>query len=218
VAKRARVLRNTQAGNHAQALRNHLVQVTQRLLAAHGLTGLTTRLIAKEAEVSDGVLYNHFTDKDELVITALSDRITDLVRRHLDNCPEPGEQDLRSGLARLARLSLQFQTETLPLVSALLSRPELIHQLLEHLHANEPGPHLLWRRIICYIEAEQQLGTVAADVDPLTVVQVLFGVQHLAVLFDVLGNHPHNTPPGVIPDEERLVAFLTRACAATQRP
>jgi AcrR family transcriptional regulator len=213
VARRARVLRNAHAGDHVQALRHHLIQVTQRLLAAHGLTGLTTRVIAREAEVSDGVLYNHFADKDELVVTALADQITNLVQRYLDECPEPGRQDLRSGLTRLARLSLHFQAEALPLIGALLSRPELIHRLLEQLHAGEPGPQLLWARIVGYVEAEQQLGTVSADVDPLTVAQVLFGVQHLTVLLGTLSNDPRRSLPGMAPDEERLVAFLTRACS-----
>jgi AcrR family transcriptional regulator len=87
VARRARVLRDQQAGEHPQALRRHLIEVTQRLLAAHGLTGLTTRVIAREAQVSDGVLYNHFTDKDELVVAALGERITGSVARYLDACP-----------------------------------------------------------------------------------------------------------------------------------
>jgi AcrR family transcriptional regulator len=213
VAKRARALRGEQVGNHAQALRRHLVQVTQRLLAAHGLTGLTTRVIAREAEVSDGVLYNHFADKDELVVAALTDRITDLVRRHLDDCPRPGQQDLRTGLAQLLQLSLRIQTEALPLVSALLSRPDLIHQLLEQLHANEPGPQLLWEHVVGYIKAEQELGTVAPDVDPATVAQVLLGAQHLAALSQAFRHDARGDPPPLAPNEDQLVTFLLRACA-----
>lgn len=219
MARRARVLRDGRVGDHAQALRRHLVQVTQRLLAAHGVAALTTRVIAREAEVSDGVLYNHFADKDDLVVTALADQITELVRHHLDDCPRPGAQDLRSGLTRLARLSLRFQAAALPLIGALLSRPDLIHRLLEQLHTSEPGPQLLWARIVDYVGGEQQRGTVADDVDPATVAQVLFGVQHLAVLFDAMGGSAGQraseaTPsPGVFPDQEQLIAFLVRACA-----
>lgn len=215
MARRARVLHDQQAGQHPQALRRHLIEVTQRLLAAHGLTGLTTRGIAREAQVSDGVLYNHFSDKDELVVAALAERITDQVRRYLDDCPRPGEQDLRSGLAQLARLSQAFQAEALPLIGALLSRPELIHRLLVQLHAGEPDPQLLWGRIITYLEGEQELGTVAPDIDPLIVAQILFGVEHLSVLFTVLGGGAAaaGPPPGATPDQDRLVAFLVRACA-----
>lgn len=213
MARRARVLRGAQAGDHAQALRRHLVQVTQRLLAAHGLTGLTTRVIAREAEVSDGVLYNHFADKDELVVIALADQITEVVRRHLDTCPRPGEQDLPTGLALLARLSLDFQAETLPLIAGLLSRPELVHRLLTHLHAGEPGPQRLLARVMDFLKGEQERGTIGEDVDPFTVAHVLFGVQHLAALFGALAGDPHHPPPGAAPSEEQLVRFLVRACS-----
>lgn len=206
------MLQGEQAGNHAQALRRHLVRVTQRLLAAHGLTGLTTRMIAREAEVSDGVLYNHFADKDELVVTALTEQITELVRRYLDTCPRPGEQDLATGLALLARHSRDFQAEALPLIGGLLSRPELIHRLLTRLHADEPGPQVLLARVVDFLVAEQQRGIVARDADPFTIAHVLFGVQHLAVLFGALGGDPHHPPAGAVPDERRLVDFLTRAC------
>jgi AcrR family transcriptional regulator len=189
--------------------------VTQRLLAAHGLTGLTTRVIAREAEVSDGVLYNHFSDKDDLVVTALADQITTVVQRHLDTCPEPGEQDLPAGLALLARLSLGFQAEILPLLAALLSRPELVHRLLTQVHTNEPGPQQILARVVDFLAAEQQRGTVAKDVDPVTVAHVLVGVQYLAVLVGALSGDPHHPPPGSVPDEAHLVGFLTRACAAT---
>jgi len=75
--RRATVLSedNTSPG----ALRRHLIAVTQHLLTAHGLTGLTTRQIAREAQVADGVLYNHFANKDDLVLTALGERATELV-------------------------------------------------------------------------------------------------------------------------------------------
>ena len=54
------------------ALRRHLIDVTQRLLAAHGSAGLTTREIAREAQVADGLLYNHFAGKGDLVVTAVA--------------------------------------------------------------------------------------------------------------------------------------------------
>jgi AcrR family transcriptional regulator len=209
-------LEGDQSGDPAQALRRHLIEVTQRLLASHGLTGMTTRAIARDAQVSDGVLYNHFAGKDDLIVSALADQIIALVRHYLADCPEPGDQDLRAGLDRLARLSLTFQADALPLIGALLSRPDLIHQLLMRLHANDPGPQLLWERIVRYVRGEQHLGTVAADVDPLTVAQIIFGVQHLAALFAALGPSPAQPPPDALPDHERLVDFLVRAC--TPRP
>ncbi len=209
--RRARVLRDQQAGDQPQALRRHLVQVTQRLLADHGLAGLTTRVIARAAQVSDGVLYNHFADKDELVVAALTEQLGEVVARHLGDVPEPGAQDLREGLTRLARLGLAFQSEALPLIGALLGRPELMHRLLRDLHSIEPGPQAISARVTDYLQGEQRLGTVDPDVDLGMVTQVLFGVQHLAALFGVLGGA---TPAPA--ETDRLVTFLLRACATVR--
>ena len=107
-ARRARVLRDQDGGDRPQALRHHLIAVTQRLLAAHGLGGLTTRGIAREAEVSDGVLYNHFAGKDELVVTALAEKLEELGAQFHRDCPRAGAQDLRTGLTVLVRRR-QFQ-------------------------------------------------------------------------------------------------------------
>jgi AcrR family transcriptional regulator len=227
VARRARALTGDLGGDPAQALRRHLIEVTQRLLAAHGLTTMTTRRIAREAQVADGVLYNHFADKDALVVTALAEQITTLVQRFLDGCPAPGAQDLRDGLTQLARLSRRFQSDALPLVAALLSRPDLVHQLLAQLHANDPGPQLLWGRIAEYVRGEQQRGSISSAVDPLTVAHVLFGVEHLGALFAALAGGDNDPAHGgadpstarrrpddpSLPDEGHLVDFVLRACA-----
>jgi AcrR family transcriptional regulator len=52
-------------------LREHLLAAAERLLAESRPQALTTRAIARAAGVSDGVLYNYFADRDELVLEAL---------------------------------------------------------------------------------------------------------------------------------------------------
>jgi len=209
-ARRARDLRDQQAGEHPQALRRHLIAVTQQLLAAHGLTGLTTRGIAREAQVSDGVLYNHFADKDELIVAALAEQVGDLTARFLADCPTPGAQDLRTGLTALVRLSRQFQAESLPLLSGLLSRPDLMHAVLDRVHTGDRAAQLLWVRIQEYLAGEQELGTVAAHVDPHVVTHVIFGTGHLQVLADVVAPGLTEVPTGDPLDG--VVDFLVRAC------
>jgi AcrR family transcriptional regulator len=240
-ARRARVLRDQDGGDHPQALRHHLIGVTQRLLAAHGLTGLTTRGIARAAQVSDGVLYNHFADKDELVVTALAERLTQLSAQFHRDCPRPGAQDLRTGLTVLVRRCQQFQTQALPLLGAVITRPDLLHQLLARVHTTGSGPQLLWQAICSYLTAEQEQGTLAADVDPQTLTEIVFSTCQLHVLASMFGGHPAGpatdpaTPDSATPDSatdpatpgpaapapapdpgpatDRLVAFLLRACA-----
>jgi AcrR family transcriptional regulator len=214
-ARRARVLRDQQGGDHPQALRHHLIGVTQRLLALHGLTGLTTRGIAREAQVSDGVLYNHFAHKDELVVTALAERMAELSSQFSLACPRPGEQDLHTGLNALMQLCWDFQTQTFPLIGVLLSRPDLLHELLARVHVGDSAPQLLWQEVCDYLAGEQQRGTLSPDVDPHTVAEIVFSACQLHVLANLLsGRHGTMPPPGQPskPPVERLVTFLLRAC------
>lgn len=214
-ARRARVLSDLEAGSPRQTLHRHLIKVTQRLLAAHGLAGLTTRGIAREARVSDGVLYNHFADKDELVLAALVEQVADLGTRYTIRCPKAGEQDLRAGLTAVVELSLEFLAEVLPLVGGLITRPDLMHRLLSAVHAGDQAPPPLWRAIEDYVAAEQREGRIAADLDPRTVTHVIFGAGQLPVVADLLGRQ--GTQPQDLGSPERarldpLVDFLVRAC------
>jgi AcrR family transcriptional regulator len=217
-ARRARVLRDQGPSSHREALHRHLVQVTQRLLAAHGLSALTTRGIAREAEVSDGVLYNHFADKDELVVAALTEQFADLGTRYGPRCPRPGEQDLRTGLTAAIHLTREYLTEALPLVGGLISRPDLVHRLFAAVHADDQAPPLLWLAVRDYLVAEQHLGNVAAEVGPATVAHLIFGACQLPVLAALLGRDGGGEARLAAmghAEVEPMVEVLLRACAPT---
>lgn len=213
--RRVRVLgQQGDQGNHAQALHRHLIQVTQRLLAAHGLAGLTTRSIAREAQVADGVLYNHFADKDDLVVSALVERLTELGAEFATARPRAGGQDLRTGLTVLIVECRRFQVDAFPLVAGLLGRPDLMHALFTRLHTTGGHmPPLVWGDILDYLTGEQRLGTISADVSSETIASVIFGASQLDTLRRPMtwGAREPDVDPGH--DEVAdLVETLVRAC------
>ena len=218
MARSARVLRDQHGP--PQALRQHLIDVTQRLLAAHGVTGLTTRTIAREAQVADGVLYNHFADKDDLVVVALVERFTQLGQQFAAGCPRPGAQDLREGLRTVVQQCRRFQSDAFPMLAGLLGRPDLLHALFTRLHGVDGRmPLLVWGDIVDYLAGEQALGTISPDVAPDTITSVIFGASQLDALREPLtwattGSAPEApaTPGGPDPAIDRLVDVLVRAC------
>ena len=52
-------------------LREYLIMTAARLIDERGSAGLSVRDIAREAQVADGVLYNYFEDKEDLLAHAL---------------------------------------------------------------------------------------------------------------------------------------------------
>ena len=218
MARSARVLRDQHGP--PQALRQHLIDVTQRLLAAHGVTGLTTRTIAREAQVADGVLYNHFADKDDLVLVALVERFTQLGLQFTAGCPRPGAQDLRDGLRTVVQQCRRFQSDAFPMVAGLLGRPDLLHALFTQLHGVDGRmPPVAWGDIVDYLTAEQALGTISPDVAPHTIATVIFGASQFDALREPLtwaatGGAPEPPADPAAPDAaiDQLVEVLVRAC------
>jgi len=106
-------------------LRDHLIAVTARLIAEHGAAGLTVRRIAREARVADGVLYNHFADKEELLAHALRAHVS-AVERTLRQPPPPADVGIEDGLRARIAYALALHAAILPAFAGLLAEPKVL--------------------------------------------------------------------------------------------
>ena len=66
--------------------RQNIISATERLFQTHGLARLTTREIAREAGVAEGLIYHHFKDKAELIHEVVEQSMHD-VKDVLQNLP-----------------------------------------------------------------------------------------------------------------------------------
>ncbi len=211
--RRAKGVKGRVGDDPATALRNHLIDTAERLLAERPVAAITTRDIARAAEVSDGVLYNYFAGKDELLVTALVRRFGNIVARHDADLPLPGSATVEENLNAFARASLGQLAEALPLVAALLTEPPLLHRFFEEVHGESFGPQLIFVRLSEYLRGECELGRLpAVDVEAAT--DLLIGATSLVALSHALG------APGVDVDARlpAMVGLLTRGLAATPPP
>jgi AcrR family transcriptional regulator len=170
--RKAAVLRDGE-----QSLREHLIATAERLLSERGTAGLTVRAIAREAGVADGVLYNHFADKEELLALALYAHVR-TVERGLGDLPEPGggsvEENLRTHLA----YGLALHRAILPAFAGLLTQPGVLARFAD---LQAPGEE--WRdRLTAYLRAERKLGRLAHNAKVDAAAAMIVGVCHDAVL------------------------------------
>ena len=206
--RRARAVQGHLESDPAGALRRHLVTVTRRLLAAHGLGGLTTREIARAADVSDGVLYNHFADKDELILEALGLELASLGVQFRKAMPAPDTATVEANLIAIAHACTAFQAGALPLAGALLGRAELFSRFLELSHAGESGPQHIIAAVAGYLDAEKQAGRAADNADSTTLAVMMFG----ACQAQLLGAHfGQLTGTANERDSRPMVAVLMRS-------
>jgi AcrR family transcriptional regulator len=154
----ARALRGRVGDDPAIALRDLLIDTAERLIGERPPSSLTTREIARAAGVSDGVLYNYFADKNDLVLTALVRRHTRTLGSYDLALPEPGSGDVVENLTACARAAIDLVGRTLPAAGALFSEPDLLHRFFAEIHRSPLGPERMVGPIAGYLAGEQQLG------------------------------------------------------------
>jgi AcrR family transcriptional regulator len=194
-------------------LRDHLIAAAARLIGRRRSTVLTVREIAQEANVADGVLYNHFANKEELIVQAVHAHVTSLVERMIGHLPEATAQgDVEENLRAYLNRGLEFLTAILPIFAGLPSQPRMLARFGEMSANTEHGMplHLVLRD---YLQAEQELGRVAATVNPDAAATMIIGACHDLVLPHLLYRPPPVTvdiPAGFVDD---LISALWRGIA-----
>ena len=179
--RRAAVLRTLSADPEA-TLREHLVAATEQLLEHRPFGELTTRVIAHHAGVSDGVLYNHFANKHELLMAALLRRYGRLVERLEAAIPTAGEGTLLANIQAFGRALSEIESDVLLHGATLLGHPPLLHGFWTEIHKAPFGIDRLRRPLVDYLSAEQQLGRVGEEVNIEAATTVVFGVCGMVAL------------------------------------
>lgn len=187
----------------ASDLREHLIAAAAGLIAREGAAGLTVRAIAREAGVADGVLYNHFADKEELLALALLAHIRTR-EEALGSPPAPGEGTIEANLRAHLTHQLTLQVEILPAFVGLVAQPKVLARF-STLPASEKGADPR-QAMAAHLRAERDLGRLRPDVDVEAAATVLAGAcagQVLPHLFRT-GTRPQ-VPPGFVDAVVRTV-------------
>jgi AcrR family transcriptional regulator len=108
-----------------QDLRDYLITTAARLIGERGSAGLSVRDIAREAQVSDGVLYNYFEDKEDLLAQALLVHVG-TVMVSLPQLPPAGTGTLAENLRLFIDIGIGSLTRVVPAFAGLLSQPKVL--------------------------------------------------------------------------------------------
>jgi AcrR family transcriptional regulator len=185
--------RSALRARRADELRGRLLDAAEALLADRQVAAITARDIARRAAVSDGVLYNHFDDKHELVVAALVRRFARLVEAfqvEISNAnPSPAPPRLEVDLDRLVLASFRLHAAALPMLANVLSEPALFQRFMVAIHRPPLGPRVFIDPIQVHLRSERDAGRLG-DVDPGAATGLLVGSILLLALQDLVEPRP----------------------------
>jgi AcrR family transcriptional regulator len=192
-------------GGDGQDLREYLIVTAARLIDERGSAGLSVRDIAREAQVADGVLYNYFEDKEDLLAHALLAHVG-TVMNAAPQLPAAGTGTVTENLRLFIDTGLATLTRVVPAFAGLISQPNVLkrfHAMVggDAAFAGEAatggeagrdgdGQAGLPAILATYLRAEQRLGRIdeAADID--AAVTLVVGAIHGQILPRVLFSPP----------------------------
>ncbi len=160
--------------------REQITQAAFKIIAIHGVQGLTTSAIAKEVGISGANLYRHFKNKNE-ILSSVVDKIGDDLLQNLDAARCAAARNPLVKLRKLFTLHLEY-----------IEKNEGIPRLIfsEEIHAgNVRLKEKLLSAISSYIEGivslvreGQRRGAIKADMEAHDAVLTLIGMVQITVM------------------------------------
>lgn len=185
--------------------REQLVAATRQILKRDGLARLSTRLVAREAGMSEGALYKHFATKEELVMAAVDSIVAPYSAVTHELPARIGLGRVEDNLADVVMSNYRFLYEAGPIWGSLHADPQLHQRFLELMRERDQGPHHSMALLSRYLAAEQRLGRIDPRPQPEAVADLLMSIAHFHASLDRgIGRDPEGA-------NARLMATLEAA-------
>lgn len=185
--------------------RRRVVDAAAQVLKERGLSGTTTKEISRAAGLSEGTLYNYFSDKLDLLLAVLQDLLPRFQSVSGLLTDRAGKATVEENLRLVTRAALAFYRDLVPYGTAVVAEPELLQRLRVVLVKQSMGPQRAYEPLAAYLDEERELGRVRSDVDPLAAAQLLYGACFQQSFIDVMSPAPETKAKA-----ERRAADLVR--------
>lgn len=197
----------------AEKTRTQIVAAAAHVMRTCGLSGATTKEIARAAGCAEGTLYKHFSDKEALFLSVLRERVGARVAPLVRLPERAGTRTVRRNLEDVVRTALDFFRELMPMQSALYANPSLLAAQRRAMKARGFGPHVVIAAIAEYVRREQKLGRVRKGVQPEVVGMLLMGgCYNYLFVRDFVGEDALPVP------EDKFVDATTKTIMAALSP
>ncbi len=167
-----------------------LLDAARRVFVEQGF-GASTKEIARQAGVSEGVIFQRFATKEDLFFAAMIPPSVDLDRL-LNHSRCTG----RALLEKLTFAMIDYFRETLPVLLPLMSHPAFRFEEFAKRHPDSPML-LLRRQLVEFFVRERQAGRIG-PVDPGAAALLVWSTAHAIPFFERLGAHGGQFEAGIV--------------------
>jgi AcrR family transcriptional regulator len=141
-----------------------ILEAAAQLLRDKGISGTTTREIARAAGLSDAAIYSHFKSRGDLLNAMIPASLVDYRGSADAFLKRVGKGTIKGNLKFLMNLARDFYTEASPKIALILVEPELFND-----PGNRPISHAKTNKaetfMADYIRAEQRMGRINEEAD-----------------------------------------------------
>lgn len=153
-------------GRPSEGVREAIVTATLELIASGGLASLTTREIARHAQVSEASIHYHFGGKSGLLQAAILDGLEPLKALGGELAgADAGERPVGEVLLAIARALEGFFDRAVPVLATIQADARLRAELSKRFAAEDLGPHRGVRLVERYLRSVQQAGRIDRHAD-----------------------------------------------------
>ena len=167
-----------------------LLTVARTVFVKDGIAA-SSKDIARRAGVSEGVLFQRFSTKEELFFAAMTTPPLDLHRVF----EHPGTQG-QALLEKITFALVDYFRELLPVLIPLMSHPSFRFEDFAHRQPDSPLV-VLRRQLLAFMIREKYAGRIGA-VDPSAAALVMWSTAHSVAFFEQLGAQDGEMPAAII--------------------
>ena len=168
-------------------VRAEILVAAEALAIEKGFGGVTTKEVAKAAGCSEGSIYNHFSDRNDLLSQVVAGRMLLVFDELADASLEVGAD---GSLDQLVRGLLSAYGQLIALSTSLFADPDVLARFNAVLEDRGASPEGIRDAVAKQIRDAQERGVLRADVGADAVAFLLTGSCHEAALHAHLGGHP----------------------------
>ncbi len=178
----------------AASTRDRILDVTADLMRRGGLSSVTTREIARAAGLTEAALYRHFKSKEDLLTSALAERLPVFIGILNDLPQQVGQTGVAENLRRVAEAAVPFYREAMPMLAAIFGDPSLLARHRAWASEKGWGPQKANVVLSAYLRGERELGRISADFDIDAAAALLLGGCLQRAVFDEFVGRTSDTP------------------------